>query len=581
MPPAEGENPKGFFEDFDIYQFNEELLRALGSAWHSLTPLDEERLRGPDFSEHRRHATRLITEKLGTNEVFAFKDPRTAVLMPFWRCVFEDLELEDQYVLTVRNPMEIAASLNARDGFDMRHGLYLWAKHVVEAVRYTEGKPRVFVAYETVLREPFEQLTRLAAALDLEAPKRNAKAITEYCEEFLELGLRHNFVGSKELERSGLAPPFLLALDQWLRERVHAPVDDVHERDEAFRSDIEARLQDSTPLLVLSDVAFSDAARERAATRAAQDALSETEKSLTAAVSDRDRLRDDLRVKQDECEDIDRQRQEVQEALEALRRSNSEETGLLTGAREAAEAISRELEQKLTEREKALQEAMRELQALRRSNKEETELLTGALEEARGELQALLPRFADAQKSGETTEALVRDLQQQLALAESARDSVLMEVCTLKDQLSVSQKAQNDAHDAAETLHQRVRALTAVEKENNADRAAYMLARAEVNALRSSTSWRLSAPMRALGRIARSPVSGTKAVVLRTARVVWRRLPGSPEARGRLARKGFTVAPFLFFWTPQYKAWSAERHTRSASRFSSGLSEDNQGESTG
>ena len=710
MPPAEGNNSKGFFEDLDIYRFNEQLLKVLGSNWYSLRPVDEQRLTGAEFSEYRCKANQLITEKLGTNQLFAFKDPRTAVLIPFWRCVFDNLELEDKYVITVRNPMEIAASLKARDGFDMRRGLYLWAKHAVEAVRHTEGKPRVFVAYDAVLREPLEQLTRLASALDLDPPKQKTKAITQYCDEFLEAGLRHNVVGPKELERSKLAPPFLSAVDAWLRARAKAPFDDVLKRDGAFWDDILARLDEATPLMGLSDVGFAEAASERAAARTAKEALSEAEKNLAAVVSDRDTLRDDLKAKQDECVDIARQRNEMHEALESLRRSNSEETGLLTEAREAAEALSRELEQKLAERD----------------------LL---LEKANGELEALKSQLADALRSGETSQALVRALEEQLALAESARDTALMEVRTVADQLNKSQKARDDAYQTAEALRattqrqqealkqleadltirqreaglqaetlarlnetlageqrsvaqltlqlrehedaladareriereqgqreamqsdlsrekhaleqalgqlkderrrcteaqtllerekasresaqhalddasharrtleerasmaeaqaadaareadrlqERVQALAQQQKDGDAARAAmrtaYMLARAELNAVRTSTSWRLSAPVRALGRIARSPLSGTKAVARQAARIVWRAIPLSPQARGKVAQAAFTVAPFLFFWMPQYKAWSAGRQTRTVRQRATGASDESPG----
>ena len=805
MPPAEGNNSKGFFEDLDIYRFNEQLLKVLGSNWYSLRPVDEQRLTGAEFSEYRCKANQLITEKLGTNQLFAFKDPRTAVLIPFWRCVFDNLELEDKYVITVRNPMEIAASLKARDGFDMRRGLYLWAKHAVEAVRHTEGKPRVFVAYDAVLREPLEQLTRLASALDLDPPKQKTKAITQYCDEFLEAGLRHNVVGPKELERSKLAPPFLSAVDAWLRARAKAPFDDVLKRDGAFWDDILARLDEATPLMGLSDVGFAEAASERAAARTAKEALSEAEKNLAAVVSDRDTLRDDLKAKQDECVDIARQRNEMHEALESLRRSNSEETGLLTEAREAAEALSRELEQKLAERDllleseraaartakEALSEAEKNLAAvvsdrdtlrddlkakqdecvdiarqrnemhealesLRRSNSEETGLLTEAreaaealsreleqklaerdllLEKANGELEALKSQLADALRSGETSQALVRALEEQLALAESARDTALMEVRTVADQLNKSQKARDDAYQTAEALRattqrqqealkqleadltirqreaglqaetlarlnetlageqrsvaqltlqlrehedaladareriereqgqreamqsdlsrekhaleqalgqlkderrrcteaqtllerekasresaqhalddasharrtleerasmaeaqaadaareadrlqERVQALAQQQKDGDAARAAmrtaYMLARAELNAVRTSTSWRLSAPVRALGRIARSPLSGTKAVARQAARIVWRAIPLSPQARGKVAQAAFTVAPFLFFWMPQYKAWSAGRQTRTVRQRATGASDESPG----
>lgn len=42
--PADEFNPKGYFEDWNIYQFNElKLLPTLGVSWHSIGPIDWQR----------------------------------------------------------------------------------------------------------------------------------------------------------------------------------------------------------------------------------------------------------------------------------------------------------------------------------------------------------------------------------------------------------------------------------------------------------------------------------------------------------------------------------------------------------
>ena len=212
MPPSKNNNEKGFWEDLDIYEFNERLLLKAKSAWHSLAPLDYEALPGAAFSEERREAKALLKSKLESGRVYAFKDPRTAIILPFWQSVFEDLELKVSYVVSVRNPLESAVSLEKREGFPTIKGLLLWAKHIIEALRSTSGKPRIFVSYDNILENPEHELIRIAKAVHLPWPGDSTKALSEYREQFLSSELRHNKAGIEDLRRPGLTPAFIIKL---------------------------------------------------------------------------------------------------------------------------------------------------------------------------------------------------------------------------------------------------------------------------------------------------------------------------------------------------------------------------------
>ena len=43
---------------------------------------------------------------------FGFKDPRTAELMPLWHQIFNELKLAPKLVLCLRNPAQVARSLD-------------------------------------------------------------------------------------------------------------------------------------------------------------------------------------------------------------------------------------------------------------------------------------------------------------------------------------------------------------------------------------------------------------------------------------------------------------------------------------
>ena len=204
-----GNNEKGFWEDAEINDFNNALLLKLGSGWDRLNALDEVALLGVEFAHERNQALNLLRSKLRADSIFAFKDPRTAILLPFWQAIFNDLDLSASYLIAVRNPMEVAESLHRRDGISLLKGLLLWVKYSVAAVRGTQGARRMFVSYAALMQDPLSQLKRIAQVLDLPSPETNQQGLFEYTEEFLSPELRHNVSAVDALLAPGQIPPFV------------------------------------------------------------------------------------------------------------------------------------------------------------------------------------------------------------------------------------------------------------------------------------------------------------------------------------------------------------------------------------
>ena len=204
-----GNNEKGFWEDAEINDFNNSLLLKLGSGWDRLNALDEVALLSSDLSSERNLAIALLRGKLRADSTFAFKDPRTAILLPFWQVIFNDLDLSVSYLIAVRNPMEVAESLHRRDGISLLKGLLLWVKYSVAAVRGTQGARRMFVSYAALMQDPLSQLKRIAQVLDLPSPETNQQGLFEYTEEFLSPELRHNVSAVDALLAPGQIPPFV------------------------------------------------------------------------------------------------------------------------------------------------------------------------------------------------------------------------------------------------------------------------------------------------------------------------------------------------------------------------------------
>ena len=124
------DNNKGFWEDIDINDFDNALLEKMGSAWDHLALLDENEQTHKLFAQ-RKTAASMLKNKIKSAVIIRFKDPRAAILLPFWKTVFQKLGLDDSYVIAVRNPISVANSLLNRIDMPLEADIRLWAKHMV------------------------------------------------------------------------------------------------------------------------------------------------------------------------------------------------------------------------------------------------------------------------------------------------------------------------------------------------------------------------------------------------------------------------------------------------------------------
>lgn len=206
MPAASGNNEKGFWEDIDVNELNNELLRALGYDWHTLTPLLSSDFEQPIVNEFRLRAVQLLRNKLSGVDCFGLKDPRIARLLPFWMGVFTHLNARVSYIISCRNPMSVARSLAKRDFFALEKAYQLWLEYMLMSSSGLGVQPRIVVDYDLLMEDPAKQLQRIAQSFGFKF-EVNSQAFSEYKDEFLEEGLRHTRYSPSDLALDGAAGP--------------------------------------------------------------------------------------------------------------------------------------------------------------------------------------------------------------------------------------------------------------------------------------------------------------------------------------------------------------------------------------
>src|SRR5689334_9766656 len=155
--PAQADNPTGFWEHGPLVQANEDILAALGGFWSAPPRLDEGWDDRPELDSLRASAAELLQSMLRAGQ-WAWKDPRTCLTFPFWAKLVEGHAV---LVLVHRNPLEVAASLGARDGLSAAAALALWERYTRGALDSACGRPVFVVSYERLVDDPIESCNRL------------------------------------------------------------------------------------------------------------------------------------------------------------------------------------------------------------------------------------------------------------------------------------------------------------------------------------------------------------------------------------------------------------------------------------
>ncbi|MFC0442669.1 glycosyltransferase [Aeromonas media] len=191
---AAADNPKGFWEDADVVAFNDGLLADLGLGWFDVTKISSDLFLGDHWQSKRAEAKALMIAKLVDTHVFALKDPRLCRLLPFWRPIWEELELDVRYLLCLREPEGVMQSLKHRNQFAPGYAAALWFRYTSDAlVHLDQNNPALLLTYEKMLLEPQASL-RLAA--DHCGAKIDTKARDEFVDTFISPDLNHGVVTS-------------------------------------------------------------------------------------------------------------------------------------------------------------------------------------------------------------------------------------------------------------------------------------------------------------------------------------------------------------------------------------------------
>jgi hypothetical protein len=203
-------NSTGHWESTAICNLNDAILKAAGSRWDDWRELDPDWLRSPQADEFRQAARATLVDEFGVSPLFVLKDPRICRMVGFWASVLDADAIRPLFVLSLRNPLEVAASLERRNGFDSGFSHLLWLRHVLDAESASRGKTRFFTSYDRLLEDWRGVAEQGRSPLGVTWPRAPDEAAGEI-DAFLSDKQRHH----REAPEKVTGDP---ALSSWLRE---------------------------------------------------------------------------------------------------------------------------------------------------------------------------------------------------------------------------------------------------------------------------------------------------------------------------------------------------------------------------
>ena len=185
------DNEKGFWETPAIRDLNDRILASAGSAWDDWEPFDSRWYASPMAGGFRDDARAILKGELGDGPLFVVKDPRICRLLPFWIDAVRSFGAEPFIVSPVRNPLDVAASLEERNGIHPSIGLLMWLRHVLDTEAASRDLRRVYLRYEHLLFKTHAVVDRIGDALGVVWPTRSTRTNMEI-DEYLSPTLRHH-----------------------------------------------------------------------------------------------------------------------------------------------------------------------------------------------------------------------------------------------------------------------------------------------------------------------------------------------------------------------------------------------------
>lgn len=183
-------NPKGFFENKKVVNTHKQIAsrlkkRPFPKGFHHFEEIKP-------FSDELLSYTR---EEFSQKKIWGWKDPRNNEFLEMWKSILKDLNAEGNYLIIIRNPVDVVASYKRAYNRDETWARLQWQLRTLLALRETKKEKRIIVEYDELFSNSLQCMRRVAKTFDLPWPKDESK-IKHELDEFIDPNLQRSNSGT-------------------------------------------------------------------------------------------------------------------------------------------------------------------------------------------------------------------------------------------------------------------------------------------------------------------------------------------------------------------------------------------------
>lgn len=203
-------NEQGHWESSAVVALNDQILADAGSCWDDWSALNPDWRASPLRDEAVAKARAIVRQHGQLSQLFGIKDPRISKLADIWLDACDAAKVDPTLIIMLRNPVEVAASLERRDLMTPAYGHLLWLRHMLDVEFYSRGRKRAVCQFDLLLDNWFAAVEQIKSRTGLFFP-RNSPLVQSEIDQFIDTHSRHHSVRSETVTEN---PGFSV----WLRQ---------------------------------------------------------------------------------------------------------------------------------------------------------------------------------------------------------------------------------------------------------------------------------------------------------------------------------------------------------------------------
>lgn len=456
-------NESGHWEGARLVQYHDQLLTEYGSDWSDWQRLHLERLPVARREQMKADIRQILQDDYADKPLIVVKDPRICRFASLFIECLAEAGYQVVPVIAFRNPLEVIDSLQKRKIYwpeekTRQDAALLWLSHQLESDAATRNLPRVVIRYDQLLTDWQAQIAKIEQVGQFNFPV-SAGAMAPEVDAFLDEGRRHQTYQPHDVH---LSPD----LQGWISDAFDAFTQLARSGEsDALRQRLDALMRefsDAEPMLGAMRAerrqVFDEAQALRRELARHCEALEHLKKEAQAHGEQMDTLKGEL---------VDHDAR-AHEALLRLTETVDEQAERLEQTRDDLAAAQAALSTRLAD--------IHILEASIKSLTEQNDRASARFTQSMAELEHLRAEHETAQREVEAAAAQISGLHQQLLELENAR----IEAQQHATQLQLCGRKLTDLLNAARIETSRTH-----------------------DAYRRSTSWRVTAPLRAASALVR------------------------------------------------------------------------------